>query len=191
MSENGANVLAVGVGGQGIILLSNVLSEAAFLAGHDVKKSEIHGMSQRGGSVTSHVRWGKKVYSPVIMDGDADFIVALEELEALRYAHSLKPGGRFLVNDFQVLPASVVSGKAEYPKDIDGRLRDYGQVERIAAQDIAKKTGEMRASNLVLLGALSRHLDFADAVWVAAIGKHVREKFREANLQAFRAGRTG
>lgn len=188
---SGVNVLTVGVGGQGILLLSNVLSEAAFLAGHDVKKSEIHGMSQRGGSVTSHVRWGEQVYAPVIMDGDADYIVALEELEALRYAHFLKPGGRFLVNDFRALPASVVSGKAKYPANLDARLREYGQVERIPAQAVATAAGEARASNMVLLGALARRLGFPDEVWTAAIARHVRERFRAANSTAFSAGRAG
>lgn len=191
MSPNACNVLTVGVGGQGILLLSNVLSEAAFLAGHDVKKSEIHGMSQRGGSVTSHVRWGERVHAPVIMDGDADVIIALEELEALRYAHILKPGGCFLVNDFRALPASVVSGKARYPEDIDGRLGAYGRVERIQAQTIATTVGEARASNMVLLGALARQLSFAESIWTAAIARHVRERFRDANLRAFQAGRAG
>ena len=127
------NVMAVGVGGQGIMRLSDILADAAFAAGFDVKKSEVHGLSQRGGSVTSYIRWGEKIHTPVIMDGEADFIVALEELEALRWAHVASTDGMFLVNDFRVLPAPVVTGTASYPENLDEQLASYASVERIEA----------------------------------------------------------
>ena len=190
MSDNGVtNVLAVGVGGQGIIRLSNILAQVAFEAGHDVKKSEIHGLSQRGGSVTSHIRWGQKVCTPVIMDGEAHFILALEELEALRYAHILHPDGILVVNEFRMLPATVVAGKAEYPKDIDARLREYGRLERVKATEIAKGLGNIRASNVVLLGFLSKHLDLAYDGWRSVIEQSFPDKFVGLNLKAFEAGR--
>ncbi|MBI5724087.1 MAG: indolepyruvate oxidoreductase subunit beta [Planctomycetes bacterium] len=183
------NVLVVGIGGQGIILLSDILAEAAFESGHDVKKSEIHGLSQRGGSVISHVRWGTKVHSPVIMDGQADFILALEEIEALRNAHVAKPGGMILVNDFRSLPASVVSGAAKCPENIESRLAEYASVEKVPATSIARELGNIRTSNIVLLGALSRHLEIADAFWQAAVKKHVPKKYADLNLKAFARGR--
>ena len=190
MSDNGVrNVLAVGVGGQGIIRLSNILGRVAFEAGHDVKKSEIHGLSQRGGSVTSHIRWGKQVGTPVIMDGEAHFLLALEELEALRYAHILHPDGLLIVNEFRMLPATVIAGEAEYPKDIDARLREYGRVARVRATDIAKGLGNIRVSNVVLLGLLSRHLDLPEDGWTSVIRKSFPDKLVELNLKAFEAGR--
>ncbi len=190
MSDNTVtNVLAVGVGGQGIIRLSNILAQVAFEAGHDVKKSEIHGLSQRGGSVTSHVRWGEKVHSPVIMDGEADFIIALEELEALRYAHILHPDGMLVVNEFRMLPTTVVTGKSEYPKDIDARLREYGRVHRVNGTGIAKELGNTRACNVVLLGFLSKHLDLAYDGWLSVIQQSFPDNFVELNLKACEAGR--
>jgi len=184
------SVLAVGVGGQGIIRLSDILAQAAFSQGYDVKKSEIHGLAQRGGSVTSHVRWGAKVYAPATPDGEADYILALEELEALRNAHVLKPGGVLIVNEFRLLPATVVSGKAKYPEDIGDRLREYGRVERVAAAEIARALGNVRASNVVLLGALSRHLDLGEKAWTGALSKAFPPKYLDLNLKAFEAGRT-
>ena len=183
------NVLVVGVGGQGIIRLSNLIADVAFSLDFDVKKSEIHGLSQRGGSVTSHVRWGHKVHTPVIMDGEADFILALEELEALRNAHVLKPEGTILVSDFRLLPATVVSGKATYPDDIDARLGEYGTVERVKAVDVARDLGNIRASNVVLLGAFSRHLAIPEEAWTAAVARAFPGKFLDLNQKAFAAGR--
>jgi indolepyruvate ferredoxin oxidoreductase beta subunit len=192
MSETkSVNVLAVGIGGQGIIRLSDILADLAFKAGYDIKKSEIHGLSQRGGSVTSHIRWGKKVYTPVIMDGTADFLLALEELEALRYAHKVKPGGIILVNDFSALPVTVVMGTAEYPEDLYDQLATYGKVERIAASKTANELGNIRASNTVMLGALSRHLDISDEIWESVLHDSFPEKFRALNTEAFERGRGG
>jgi indolepyruvate ferredoxin oxidoreductase beta subunit len=183
------NVMAVGVGGQGIIRLSNILADAAFAAGFDVKMSEIHGLSQRGGSVTSYIRWGGKIHTPVIMDGEATFVVALEELEALRWAHVAGPEGLFLVNDFRILPATVVSGRIGYPEDVDEQLASYAAVERVDATKLAEVLGNVRVTNTVLLGALSRHLDIAEDVWHATIDKAFPEEHRELNRQAFAAGR--
>jgi indolepyruvate ferredoxin oxidoreductase beta subunit len=183
------NVLAVGVGGQGIIRLSDILAQAAFRGGADVKKSEIHGMSQRGGSVTSHIRWGERIHTPVIMDGEADFVVALEELEALRHAHVLKPGGTLVVNDYRLLPATVVLGVSAYPDDLDAALGEYGTLERVDALGIARGLGEPRAANVVLLGALSKHLELPTESWTEAIRGAFRPDVVEVNLKAFEAGR--
>ena len=153
------NLLAVGVGGQGIITLTNILAEVVFRAGFDTKQSEIHGLSQRGGSVSGQVRWGAKIHTPIIMDGEADFLVALEELEALRNAHRLRPEGLILVNDFRILPATVVTGSADWPTDIAAQLARYGRVIRLPATAVARELGNVRMANIVLLGALSRHRD--------------------------------
>jgi len=183
------NVLTVGVGGQGIITLTNVLAEAAFRASHDTKQSEIHGLSQRGGSVSGQVRWGRHVYSPIIMEGEADFLVAMEELEALRQAHRLRVDGLILVNDFRILPATVVTGQAAYPDDIDAQLGEYGRVVRVPAAAVATELGTMRMANIVMLGALAKHLDFPEDVWPAVVREMVPPKYADTNLQAFARGR--
>ena len=183
------NILAVGVGGQGIIRLSDILADAAFRTGYDIKKSEIHGLSQRGGSVMSHIKWGKKVYTPVIMDGTADFLLALDELEALRYAHIVKPEGIMLVNDFRILPISVIAGNAEYPEDLYGQLSSYAEVEKIPASKIAKESGNIRASNTVMIGALSRYLDIPEETWHQTIHDSFPEKLRSLNIESFEKGR--
>lgn len=184
------NVLAVGVGGQGIITLTNILAEMAVRAGYDAKQSEIHGLSQRGGSVSGQVRWGRRIFTPIIMEGEADFLVALEELEALRDAHRLKPGGLVLVNDFRILPATVVTGAAEYPEDLDGQLAGYGRVCRIGATRIAQDLGNVRMSNIVMLGVLSRHLELPEDLWAAVIRENCPAKLVEKNLEAFARGRS-
>ena len=183
------NVLIVGVGGQGIIRMSNILAQVAFETGASTKKSEIHGMSQRGGSVTSHIRWGADVHTPVIMDGDADYIVAIEKLEALRYAHILKPGGTIIVNDFSILPASVVTGVSEYPEDIMEQLAEFGSVKDVSASLIAKELGNIRVANTVLLGALSIHLGFSVEEWKAVLTSTFDEKHAKLNIEAFHKGR--
>ncbi|MBI5155600.1 indolepyruvate oxidoreductase subunit beta [Candidatus Poribacteria bacterium] len=183
------NVLAAGVGGQGIIRQSDILAQVAFEAGFDVKKSEIHGLSQRGGSVTSHVRWGEKVYSPVIMDGEADFLLALEELEALRNAHLLKPGGVILLNEYRLLPATVIANMAEYPAGIDEQLREFGLVVRVPANDLAQRLGNLRAANTILLGALSHWLNLPAEAWDKVLRSSFPEKHLDLNLKAFEMGR--
>jgi indolepyruvate ferredoxin oxidoreductase beta subunit len=185
------NVLAVGVGGQGIITLTNILSQVAFEAGFDVKQSEIHGLSQRGGSVSGQVRWGafgEKVHTPIIMEGEADFLLALEELEALRNAHFLKPGGAILVNDFSILPATVVTGKSQYPRDIDAQLAGFGHLRRVPATRIAQEMGNIRMSNIVMLGALSGQLGFPRELWARTIEQLCPPRHVQKNLSAFAKG---
>lgn len=184
------NVFLAGVGGQGIVLASRILCELAFAAGCDVKQNEVHGLSQRGGSVTGHVRWGGNVFSPVIMEGEAHYLYALEELEALRWAHILSPGGTILVNRQRILPSSVTLDGATYPQDIMERLAEYGRVVAVPAYDIAKELKNSRVANIVLLGAMSVCLDnFTLANWRAAVTARVPAKYRELNLTAFERGR--
>jgi indolepyruvate ferredoxin oxidoreductase beta subunit len=185
------NIIVCGVGGQGILLSSDVLCFAAFNEGFDVKKSEIHGMAQRGGSVVTHVRFGRKVYSPLIEEGTADFILAYEKIEALRYAHFLKPGGGFVVNDLVIPPMTVLVGEAEYPSGIEEKLKAYGSLHLLDATGIAKELGNIRATNITLLGGLANFLDFKPDSWHDAIRVNVKEKFVEMNLTAFNRGRSG
>lgn len=182
------NVLAVGVGGQGIIRLSDILAETAFRSGLDVKKSEIHGLSQRGGSVYSHIRWGETVFSPVIMDGEAHFVLALEELEALRFAHMVRPDGLILINDFRLLPATVVNRQAEYPEDMDELLETYAKFERVPATKMAAELGSVRAANIILIGVLARHLDLDLSTWKAVVRDSFKPQFAEINERAFETG---
>lgn len=184
------NVLVVGVGGQGVLLASEVLAEVALLSGLDVKKSEVHGMAQRGGSVVSHVRFGKKVHSPLIERGEADFLVSFEKLETLRYLDLLHPAAWVLINDQEVLPLPVSSGKAQYPKNVGKTVRKAGlQVKVIDGPNLAERAGNRRAVNSVVLGFLSRLLPFPEEVWSAALQGHVPERHLSANMSAFRLGR--
>ena len=185
------NVLICGVGGQGVLLASEVLSEAALLAGHDVKKSEVHGMSQRGGSVVSNVRFGEAVKSPLINRGEADVLMGFERLEAVRWLDHLKPGrGIAVVNDLEIWPMTISSGAYEYPADIDEHLqaatKKYWLFE---ATRIAREVGEPRAANIVLLGALSPTLPLEEGRWTEAIRNRLKPRFVEVNLRAFEAGR--
>jgi indolepyruvate ferredoxin oxidoreductase beta subunit len=184
------NIIVCGVGGQGILLSSDILCFAAFTEGFDVKKSEIHGMAQRGGSVITHVRFGRKVYSPLIEEGAADFILAYEKLEAMRYAHFLKPGGVFVINDLAIPPMTVLVGEARYPSGIEERLKACGSVHFLEASKIAQGLGNIRATNVTLLGGLANFLDFKSESWLAAIRENVKEKFVDLNLNAFNQGRT-
>lgn len=185
------SMLIVGVGGQGTLLTSRILGRLAMDAGYDVKMSEVHGMAQRGGSVVTHVRYGDKVYSPLIEPGQADFILSFEKLEALRWAHYLKPGGVILVNDQEIDPMSVVSGQARYPEDLWERLNSRdASVVRVAGLDIARELGDLRVINLVLLGALSLYLpEFTQESWENAIQATVPPRTVQINLQAFAGGR--
>ena len=183
------NTVICGVGGQGIILASNVLCTAAFTEGNDVKKSEVHGMAQRGGSVITHVRFGEKVYSPLIEEGTADFILAFEKLEALRYLHYLKPKGMIIVNDREVPPMSVLIGAAEYPKDIDKKLGRRGNTFFVDASTRALELGNIRTVNIILLGVLSRCMDFKKKSWERAIKENVKAKYVDLNMAAFEKGK--
>ncbi|MHB9134413.1 MAG: indolepyruvate oxidoreductase subunit beta [Armatimonadota bacterium] len=188
--SNTINIQLVGVGGQGTLLASEVLSRAAMLAGQDVKKSEIHGMAQRGGSVVSQVRIGEKVFSPIIPDGQTDYLVSFEKLEALRYADTLKAGGVALINAQIIVPVTVSSGQQPWVEDLDTRIETaFPQRHLIDAMTMAKALGNIRTVNMVLTGALSVLLGFDQAIWEQAVAELVPEKHREINMQAFAAGR--
>ena len=174
------NLLISGVGGQGVILASYVLSQAAMAEGYDVKQSEVHGMSQRGGSVTSHLRFGGKIWSPLITPGTADILLSFEALEALRYVHWLRPGGLLVYNTLRVNPSPVAAGLAEYPADID---------ERIKAAWPREAAGSVKSVNVVMLGAVSCTLPFAAETWETIIRRVVPAKTVDANLKAFDLGR--
>jgi indolepyruvate ferredoxin oxidoreductase beta subunit len=183
------NIILTGVGGQGILMASEIMSEAAVQAGYDVKKSEIHGMSQRGGSVNSHVRFGEKIYSPLVMKGDCDLLLAFEKLEALRMADFVKEEGSLIVNDQRINPSTVISGAAVYPENIEGILNTrFRSVTFMDALKIAKAAGNPRTANVALLGAASELLDIPVGIWEKAIVSKVPERAIEANLKAFRMG---
>jgi indolepyruvate ferredoxin oxidoreductase beta subunit len=182
------NIVICGVGGQGIILASNVLCSAAFNQGLDVKKSEVHGMAQRGGSVITHVRFGPKIYSPLIEEGTANYILAFEKLEALRYLHFLKKNGKIILNDRQIPPMSVLTGQTKYPEDILPKLQDYGRVYLIDAGKKANELGNERIVNIILLGVLARYLNFDMNTWEKALEENIKEKYLELNVVAFKAG---
>jgi indolepyruvate ferredoxin oxidoreductase, beta subunit len=184
------NVLFSGVGGQGIILASKILAKCAFLSGYMVKESELHGMAQRGGSVTSHVRFGEEVYSPLIHRGKADFLVALEELEGLRYAYYLKPYGNVILNRKRVIPSSLNPDLAPYPEDVKTQLEAMGfHVDSVNAFEIANDLGNSKMENIIVMGILSRYLPFTISVWETVIKEAVPAKTIEVNLAAFQKGR--
>ncbi|MBI4977363.1 MAG: indolepyruvate oxidoreductase subunit beta [Spirochaetes bacterium] len=184
------SILIAGVGGQGIILASEILSDALLHAGFDVKKNEIHGMSQRGGSVTSHIRFGKKVYSPIIPDGTADFILAFERLESLRELPLLRNGGTVIVNNEKMIPTTVEFGGRVYPEDIETPLRKTAaDVVVVNAVEEARTIGNQRVFNVLLLGVLAARLKISEDAWMKAIEAHVKPEHRENNLKAFARGR--
>ena len=188
MAERVTNVLICGTGGQGILTASEVLSSAAQADGHDVKKSEVHGMAQRGGSVTSHVRFGEKVYSPLIEEGSADIVLAMEKLEAARWLHFLGPKGKLLVCDLEINPLTVNIGQAEYP-DVDSLLEESGTpCTLIPAFDVAEKLGNMKVVNTVMLGALSGLLEISGKAWSDALEQRMPAKALEVNRKAFEEG---
>lgn len=193
MNGETLNFLVVGVGGQGALLFSNVLSEVGVRAGYEVKKTEVHGMSQRGGSVNSHVRWGQVVRSPVIARGQAGYLLALEKLEALRNLDMLRSGAEVLVGDFRIDPLAVSAGEAEYPDDETIR-RTLNQVTEkvhfIPTVTTAEALGNSRAHNMVLLGALSALLpDFPQELWLEVMAERLPAKHVPLNRRAFHAGR--
>ena len=184
------NIMIVGVGGQGSLLASKLLGRILLDQGYDVKVSEVHGMSQRGGSVVTYVRYGDKVNSPVIDKGEADFIVSFELLEAARYVGFLKPGGRVVVSNQQIDPMPVITGAAEYPADLDKKMAALDiKVDVMDALTLAEQAGSSKAVNLVLMGRLSRYFDFPEKAWHKAIDACVPEKFLELNRKAFALGR--
>ncbi len=180
------SVLLVGVGGQGIISAAQVLAEAALSAGYDVKTSEVHGMAQRGGSVQSMVRWGQEVFSPLIPEGEADYILAFEMLEGLRHVHYLAPRGVMIVNRVRIDPLPVLAGTAEYPAGIDRLLAEkLPDTMVLSAADIGAQAGNRRSAGAAMLGALSKRLEFSPDVWERAIRRNVPKKALDANLRAF------
>ena len=182
------SVLFTGVGGQGIILATTVLAKAAQESGFDVKVSEVHGMAQRGGSVEGSVRIGKEVFSPII--NRADFIIAVEKLEALRYIGKLQTGGFLLVNDYEIYPSTVFSKDTEYPKNIEERISNLTKNYMIIdAVQIALKLNEIRAANMVLLGAFSNFLPLQPDCWTFAIKENVPPKALNINIEAFNLGK--
>ena len=182
------NILLVGVGGQGTILASKILTSGLMEAGYDVKMSEIHRMSQRGGTVSTQVRYGDKVLSPIVGKGSADVIVAFETMEALRWLPYLKKGGSIVVNDFVINPAPVNQGQAEYPEGIIEDLAAKVKVVSLKAGDMATELGNPKAMNVVLLGALVKAIGTLDDVdWMKHIEKNVKPKFVELNKKAFQA----
>lgn len=186
-----SNILIVGVGGQGTLLASVLLGNLALAKGFDVKLSEVHGMAQRGGSVVTHVKISEDIVaSPLIEEGDADVIIAFEELEAYRWLPYLKEGGTIYVNTQQILPMPVILGQAQYPENIIGELKEKaGRVKYFNALEIAEGCGSVKAVNVVLLGAASNDLPFDKNEWIRVIEENVKPKFVELNKKAFELGR--
>jgi indolepyruvate ferredoxin oxidoreductase beta subunit len=194
MKENGkvTNIFLSGVGGQGTILASNILGEVFLKAGYDVKKSEVHGMAQRGGDVTTHFRFGKKVYSPLIKYGDVDFLISFELLEAARYINWVKPEGKIIINKQEILPPAVSLGQMAYPKDIEKTFKKYfkDNVWVVNGQEIARKLGNIQAANVALVGAFSNFFpEIKEEQWTDAIKEVLAAKLHELNIRAFHEGR--
>ncbi|OEU82648.1 MAG: indolepyruvate oxidoreductase subunit beta [Desulfobulbaceae bacterium C00003063] len=188
--EGAGNILFSGVGGQGILLASEITAYSLLAAGYDAKKSEVHGMAQRGGSVTAQLRYGKKVYSPLIEPGQADIQVAFEMMEAVRYLPYLHKGSKVIVNTQKILPPAVATGQAEYPANVlDNLIEREVVVVPVNAFDLAREVGEVRTANVVMVGAMSPFLPVNVDVYEDIIRARVPEKFRDANLRAFEAGR--
>lgn len=184
------NIMIVGVGGQGSLLASKLLGRLLLTKGYDIKVSEVHGMSQRGGSVVTYVRFGDKVYSPIIDRGEADFIVSFELLEAARWTEYLAPGGTIVTNTQEVNPMPVITGAARYPDDLPEKMKAAGfQVCAFDALTLAEEAGSSKAVNIVLMGRLSRFFDFPEEEWLKAIRDSVPEKFAAMNEKAFLLGR--
>ena len=189
MTNNTKNIMIVGVGGQGSLLASKLLGKLLSNEGYDVKVSEVHGMSQRGGSVVTYVKYGDKVYSPVITDGEADYIVSFEKIEAARYVSCLKKGGKIIVNTQEIDPMPVIIGNAEYPSDVlDGIVSSGVSVDAFDALSLAEEAGSSKAVNIVLMARLAKYFDISYDKWIEAIEKSVAPKFVELNKKAFELG---
>jgi indolepyruvate ferredoxin oxidoreductase beta subunit len=185
------SIVLVGVGGQGILLASEILAQAAMIQGYQVKTNEVHGMAQRGGSVMAQIRYGEEVKSPLVSKRSAHILGALEKVEALRYWEYLRPDGLAAVSSQAIVPVTVSSGSARYPENAEELLaRAFPRLVYIDAPELAKELGDSRAANIILLGAISRGLDLRLESWEKAIGLCVREKFRDLNLRAFSLGRS-
>ena len=181
-------IMIVGVGGQGTLLASRILGNTIINEGYDVKVSEVHGMSQRGGSVVTYVKYGKEVFSPIIGKGEADIILAFEMLEAYRAMPYLKDGGKLIVNTQEIDPMPVITGAAKYPENIGEKLADNVDVSLVDALSAAKEAGNFKAVNVVLIGVMAKSTDIPYEKWVETIKTTVPEKFMEVNLKAFDLG---
>ncbi|MEK9163869.1 MAG: indolepyruvate oxidoreductase subunit beta [Chloroflexota bacterium] len=210
------NLIFAGVGGQGVLLIAELTAQAAVRAGFDVKQTEVHGVSQRGGSVESHVRYGDAVHSPLVAAGQADVVIGLEKLEALRYAHYVRQShiayrvsrscdmryatrdmlreaapGVLLVNDYEIIPGSVANAAEKYPHNAIDFMRDKGlRVVSLRASERAKELGDGRMANVIMLGALSTLLSISETVWIQTVQEKFPAKYRDANLRAFQTGRS-
>lgn len=182
------NIMIVGVGGQGTLLTSRILGGLTINKGYDVKLSEVHGMAQRGGSVVTFVRYGEKVFEPIVEEGQADVLIAFEKLEALRYAHYLKKDGVIIVNDQRIDPITVVIGADKYPDNILEKLKEKYKVLVVDAMDEAKKIGNTRVFNIIVLGAAAKHMEFSKEDWLSVIEETVPKKTIEINKKAFEVG---
>ena len=190
MDQMTTNILVAGVGGQGVILASDIMSEVFMEAGYDVKKSEVHGMAMRGGIVTSHFRFGKKVYSPLIKEGEVDILFAFEQLEGLRWINHLRPNGKIVMNDHKINPPAVNLGEMEYPKAIPEIIRSkIKNFYLVKGTEIALQLGDVRAANVVLLGAISKFFEVNEDLWLKTILNYLPPKVHELNRKAFSAGR--
>lgn len=184
------SMMIVGVGGQGSLLASKMLGYLLMKQGYDVKVSEVHGMSQRGGSVVTYVRWGDKVYSPIVDKGEADYIVSFELLEAARYLEYLRKDGLIVTSTQQIDPMPVITGAAEYPEDLVEKIRALGvKIDAFDALKLAEEAGSSKAANIVLMGRLSHYFDFEEPVWQEAMEACIAPKFLEMNRRAFALGR--
>jgi len=183
------NIMIVGVGGQGTLLSSRVLGNVALKSNYDVKVSEVHGMSQRGGSVVTYVKMGSKVYSPIIEKGEADIILAFEQLEALRWIDYLKSDGMMVINEQKINPMPVIMGKAKYPENIIEKISEkYKNVKSVDALKIAKQCGNIKAVNMVLLGLMAGFTDIEKNVWLEAMTEVIPPKVLDVNVRAFEEG---
>ena len=190
MDNHTTNILVAGVGGQGVILASDIMCEVFMEAGFDVKKSEVHGMAMRGGIVTSHFRFGKKVYSPLIKQGEVDILFAFEQVEGLRWLNHLRSNGKVVMNDHKVNPPIVNLGEMEYPKGIPEIIKSkFKDFYLIRGTEIALQMGDARAANVVLLGAISKLFEVGEDLWLNTILKYLPAKVYELNRKAFSAGR--
>ena len=185
------NIMIVGVGGQGTLLTSRILGGIAMASGYDVKLSEVHGMAQRGGSVVTFVRYGESVAEPIVEEGCADVIIAFERLEAKRYAHFLKKDGVMIINDQRIDPITVVTGAASYPEGIIEELQKDNKVFTVNAMEEAKKLGNIKTFNVIVLGMAAKHMDFDKQAWLDVIARTVPPKTVEMNQKAFLVGYEG
>ncbi|WP_026895890.1 indolepyruvate oxidoreductase subunit beta [Clostridiisalibacter paucivorans] len=183
------NILLVGVGGQGIILASKILSAGLIDVGYDVKMSEVHGMAQRGGSVTTQVRYGDEVYSPIIGKGQADIIVAFEKMEAMRWIEYVRLDGKLVINDYSIPSVPILTGEADYPEGIIEELKDRIDTTVINAVNVAREIGNVKTQNIVMLGALVEAINLDEVKWEDVIRDQVKDKFVDINLKAFDKGR--